>query len=85
MQKKGQVIIEFTFCMIIVMLMMYGLVKIFRWTGVDMVERRMSHDVTLKVGITKDYLNTDIGSGPMRQIDDYFYKPTKMDAVWDGN
>lgn len=80
----GQVIIEFTFCMIIVMLMMYSLIKIFRWTGVDLAERRIAHDVTLKSAVTRDYSASSLGDGPMGQIDTYFYSPIKINAVWRG-
>ena len=80
---KGQVILEFTFCMIIIMLMMYGVAKVFFWTGEDFSERSIAHDAVLVTGIVESYL--DISSGPLRQVDPYFYTPIKMDAVWNGD
>ena len=71
--SKGQVILEFTFCMIIVLLMIYGVVKVFHWAGEDMVERRKAHDGTLRAATL-----------PVHQIDPYFYTPVKMNAIWDG-
>ncbi len=84
-KNKGQVIIEFTFCVIVVMLMMYGLIMIFRWTGVSMANRRIGHDSTLEVGFTRNYGSGAVGQGPLKQLDTYFFKPSKMKAVWDGN
>lgn len=100
--NKGQVLIEFTFCMIIVFLMIYAIMKIVQWTGLDMVNRRAAHDEVLTSTIVEDYGGcvtpcvwpmvgccdadpTDITDGPMRQIDPYFYRPMKMNAVWDGS
>jgi len=70
----GQAILEFTLCMIVVLLMIYALAKIFIWTGRDIVERRMSHDASLR----------SLGS-QLQQIDPDFHVPGKLDAVWDGN
>ncbi|VAX38282.1 hypothetical protein MNBD_UNCLBAC01-1583 [hydrothermal vent metagenome] len=98
--KKAQAILEFTFCMIVVFLMIYGVVKIFQWTGLDLAQRRITHDQKLVAGI-----NTAWGQcktwdsnmpprclayfrdeeGPLNQIDPYFYEPVRMNAVWDGN
>ena len=84
-RKKAQVIIEFTFSMIIVMLMMFSLIKIFGWTGIDLVERRIGHDTTLRQAVNApDYTSATIGDGPLGQIDPYFYQPVKMNAIWRG-
>lgn len=75
--------LEFTFCMIIVFLMMFSLIMIFRWSGADLGQRRVAHDTLLINSIVEDY---NIPSeGPLSQIDPYFYQPVKMNAVWDGN
>ena len=79
---KGQVALEFTFCMIVVFLMIYGIIMILRWTGMDLAERRRAHDMRLTAPIAQDYGNpTD---GPLFQVDPYFYSPIKMNAVWKG-
>lgn len=69
----GQVILEFTFCMIVVLIMIFGVTKVFHWTGRDLVERRMAHDSLLTSG-----------GSPDQQIDPFFYSPVKMNAIWDG-
>jgi hypothetical protein len=38
MKTRGQATIEFTFAMVIIALMIFGLIKIFRWTGMDYAE-----------------------------------------------
>ncbi|MBI3617270.1 MAG: hypothetical protein HY210_03520 [Candidatus Omnitrophica bacterium] len=70
--------IEFTFCMIILFLMMYAIVMVFRWTGRDPGRRQKAHEAVL---------TQDIGGGgnPAPQIAPYFYTPEPMKAVWNGN
>lgn len=96
----AQVLIEFTFCMIIIMLMIYGLIMILRWTGVDLAERERAHESQLTTPIIEDYgqclvWNTDsipfvclqtttMANGPLKQLDEHFYLPTPMNAVWEG-
>jgi len=75
LKSKGQVILEFTFCMIVILIMIYGITKAFHWTGHDIAQRRISHDAVL----------TNSALSPIEQIDPYFYKPGNMNAVWDGN
>ncbi|HQP10320.1 MAG TPA: hypothetical protein PKV41_02915 [Candidatus Omnitrophota bacterium] len=53
--RRGQVLIEFTFCMIVVFLMIYGLAKVFVWTGRDFAERANAHDKLLVSPIDEDY------------------------------
>lgn len=84
--KFGQVMLEFTFAMIIIMLMMYSMMMIFRWSGLDMAERRMSHDNAILQDVPKplSYSMTQVYSNsPQKQLDSYFYKPIKMNAVSD--
>ena len=72
--RKGQVILEFTFCMIVILIMIYGVIKVFHWAGKDVVERQRAHDAVL--------LDSDLS--PREQIDPRFYAPVKMNAIWDG-
>ena len=83
---NGQVIMEFTFCMIIVMLMIFSTMMIFRWVGLDLAERRMAHDeaLTQDVPASPEYSYAQRSQGPMIQLQSRFYKPIKMNAVWDG-
>ncbi len=84
MMKKGQVMVEFTFCMIILFLMMYGLVMVFRWAGLDLSQREAAHDALLTSPIVEAY-GAAPSTGPLRQIDPYFYQPAKMNGVWAGD
>ena len=70
---KGQAILEFSFCMIVILIMFYGVIKVFHWAGRDSVERQRSHD-SLLIG----------GSNAKDQISPYYHGPTRMDAIWDG-
>ncbi len=82
--KKAQVIMEFSLCMFIIFLMIFALVKILRWTGIDLVERRRAHDKVLHQPIKEDYSYSAPWQGPLKQIDPYFYGSYSMNAVWKG-
>ena len=97
-KAKAQVMLEFVFCMIILFLMMYAIIMIFRWTGADLGQRQQAHDALLISPIDSTYgqctvyngfLNciakTPVERGPLSQIDPYFYTPTAMNAVWEGD
>ncbi len=75
----GQVMLEFTFCMIILFFMMYGVIMIFRWTGVDLAERRRAHNTALKTTVIKDWVN--IIDGPLGQMSPYFFDVLPMNAT----
>ena len=81
--KRAQVMLEFLFCMIIIFLMIYASIYIFRWTGVDLAERRIAHDDKLTIAVQENYINPE--DSPLNQLDPFFYKPAKLDAIWDGN
>ena len=75
---KGQLLMEFTFTMIVILLMFWGVMMIFRWTGMDLAERRIAHEMTLTGNINGRF-------GPQQQLDPYFYEPISMNAIWRGN
>lgn len=99
--RQGQVMLEFVFCMIILFLMMYGIVMVFRWVGLDLGQRQRAHDAQLVSEIDPNYgqcvgggfigglfvpcIGVSETRGPLNQIDPYFYSPTPMNAVWAGN
>ena len=97
-RSDGQTILEFAFCMIIVLLLIYAAIMIFRWSGLDLAFRRSAHDHVLTDPIVEDWgscLLYDVNGiiclklsyfydGPVRQIDDFFFKPLHMNAIWDG-
>lgn len=69
--RKAQVSIEFTFSVIMALIMLYSVVMILRWAGLDLAERRLSHDQVLTGG-----------GGPLRQIDPYFHDPIELNATF---
>ena len=44
---KAQSTIEFTFAMIAIMFLIYGMVMVFRWAGMDLAQRRYAQDAAL--------------------------------------
>lgn len=75
MTASGQTMIEFSFCMIIVVVLLLGMIKVFVWSGKDLVERRRAHERIL----TNRYLS------PQQQIRPVFYFSTRFDADIDSN
>ena len=51
--KKAQSTIEFTFAMIVILFLIYGMVQIFRWAGMDLAQRRFAQDNGLTLDLTK--------------------------------
>ena len=81
-EASGQVMLEFTFCVIVILLMLFSLIMVTRWAGVDLGERRKAHDQILVRGSPADGVTNYMV--PERQLDPYFYDAIKMNAVWDG-
>ena len=87
--RKAQVIIEFSFCMIVLLLMLYSTMMIFHWTGIDIVGRRISYDNSLFQSVSQDY---SVVAGPgyswipkggtIQQLNPNFYTPTLMNAIF---
>ncbi len=73
--QKAQAVMEFTFMMIMVALLAYGTIKVWKWTGLDLRDRRVAHDEELTKNITED------ADSPLEQIDPFFFQPRKMQAV----
>ena len=53
--SEGQSIMEFTFCMIVVLIMLYSTAMVFRWTGMDLAERRIAYERSSSFNIVEDY------------------------------
>jgi hypothetical protein len=51
---KGQSTIEFTFTMVMTVLLVVGMIKVFLWTGRDMFQRRQAHEAVLTQSIGYD-------------------------------
>ena len=84
-KKYGQAMLEFLFCMIIIMLMIYSMMMILRWVGIDLANRRIDHEkVLFRGGIDPLIQPEDVYiKSPQIQLDSYFHKPIKMNAVTD--
>jgi len=70
----GQSTIEFTFAMVIILVLIFGMIRIFRWAGMDLAERRWAHE---------DTLSANVGS-PEEQLTDEFYRSKRMNAAYRG-
>ena len=44
MRTRAQSTIEFTFAMVMVVLLIYGLIKTFRWVGMDFAQEAYMHE-----------------------------------------
>lgn len=54
-KQKAQVMLEFVFCMVVLFLMMFAIVMIFRWVGLDLGQRQQAHDALLESDIDPEY------------------------------
>ncbi len=52
MRKNGQATVEFTFAMVVVALLIFGLIKAYQWTGMDYAEHAFDREYT-KAGESK--------------------------------
>lgn len=68
MTQRGQSTIEFTFTLVVIFFLAYGMVRVLRWAGMDMAERRWAHEQVLFNGST-----------PREQLKPDFYRPKRMD------
>lgn len=76
MMKKAQSTIEFTFAMVVIVFLIYGMVRVFRWAGMDLAQRRYAQDVTLT-----NFSGTD----PNSELNADFDNVLPIAAVYRGN
>lgn len=76
MKNKAQATIEFTFAVILVLLLLYGFIMVFRWVGLSYVERRQAQEGSL-ISSTKEEEQV------MDRLDSY--RPRHLQAVYKGN
>lgn len=77
---KGQSTIEFTFSMVVTVLLILGLIRVFQWTGNDLAERRVAHETAL--------LDGSCGDGPtcpLEQIRPTFFYSAELRAAVNSN
>lgn len=69
---KAQSTIEFTFAVVVVMFLIYGMVQVFRWAGVDLAQRRYLQDSSITANPSGDpssQLTADTGvAQPMSAV-----------------
>jgi len=73
---KAQSTIEFTFAMVVVMFLVYGMVQVFRWAGMDLAQRRYFQDSSI---------TTNPAGDPASQLDFNADFVQPMAAVYHGN
>ena len=84
-KEKAQSTIEFTFAMIAMMFLIYGMVMVFRWAGMDLANRRVSQDAALTMPISGNDLYADSTPGdPSVQLNAAGIPALPMSAVYHG-
>ena len=78
MMKKAQSTIEFTFAVIAIVFLIYGMVMVFRWAGMDLANRRFVQDNS----ITTTNL---VGGDPASQLNSDIDGILPIAAVYRGN
>ncbi len=75
----GQVTIEFTVTMVFTVLLILGMIRIFAWTGRELVERRKAHELILTQPICGS------SSCPLSQIRPTFFRGASFNAAVSSN
>ena len=79
----AQVTLEFTFSMILVLLLMYGVVSVLTWTGLTLAERRVAHENSLTSRTdVENWKNIYTDPSPLLQLNPEFYATNKMRLVY---
>ena len=82
-KKDAQVTLEFAFSFIVLLLLLYGAMMAFRWGGVNLAERRISHEEILTRPVDEwwdDEINPH--AGPLGQLEADFYQESAMNMVF---
>jgi hypothetical protein len=80
------VMLEFSFAIILVVLLALGMFRVFQWTAHDMADRRRAHEDVLVYGKIDANPLIDIPSDePTIQLQPYFYSSTDLDAAVNSN
>ncbi len=74
---------EFAFTLIMIALMMYALMKAFRWAGMDLAERSMSSDTYLYSNIDENWKVGELSTkSPFIQLKTNYYRSKRMGLVY---
>lgn len=74
---KAQSTIEFTFAMVVIMFLIYGMVQVFRWAGMDLAQRRYFQDTLMTANL--------VGGDPISQLNAGSDIAQPMAAVYRGS
>lgn len=77
--KKAQASIEMLLALVVVVMMVFSVLKVAAWTGLEMVKVQKDHENKLSTG---GNLSAPGAAGAMGQIDPYFHAPRKIKAAW---
>ncbi len=75
---QGQVNIEITFSMIIIVMLLLSMIRVFFWVGNDLASRRQAHEDTMTGDIPENMDSSTDKS--YKQIRPVFYEGTPLDA-----
>ncbi|MFH1360155.1 MAG: hypothetical protein ABIJ41_03860 [Candidatus Omnitrophota bacterium] len=79
-RQPAQVTIEFTFCFVVLLLIIYGCLMVFRWVGLGLAERTEQHQESMTQDVD-EYWKTKPDS-PIKQVDPNFYHPSDFHFVF---
>lgn len=74
--SSGQTMIESTFGVLVIVMLILSLVRVFFWVGADLAARSSAHERTLVTDITSDDIDQNY-----RQIRPTFYEGLPMNAT----
>ena len=75
----AQSTIEFTFAMVVSMFLIFGMVMLFRWAGMDLANRRLAQDRSLTT--TAAIVNNSV---PLTQLSPDSIDALPIDAIYHG-
>jgi len=81
--KRAQVTLEFTFSMVLVLLLMYGVVRVMGWLSLTLAERRVAHEhsLTLRTDV-ENWKDIYKDPSPLLQLQPEFYATNKLKLVF---
>lgn len=77
---NGQSMLEFTFTMIVIALLLAGMLKLFAWSAKDLARRRQAHEEILT-----EPLDGTGAAAPLKQVRPTFYGASGVDATVPSN
>ena len=84
-KTRAQVTLEFTFSMILVLLLMYGVIRVMGWLSLTLAERRVAHDHSLiKRTDVENWKDIYKDPSPLLQLQPEFYTTNKLRLVFNG-